>query len=48
MINIFSCNYGNETYSFQKLLDIPLLLNNNQKEIKIEALIDNFLKEILK
>ena len=47
MINIFTCNYGNETYSFQKILDIPLLINNNQKEIKIEALIDNFLKEIL-
>ena len=47
MINIFTCNCGNETYSFQKLLDITLLINNNQKEIKIEALIDNFLKEIL-
>ena len=47
MINIFTCNCGNETYSFQKILDIPLLINNNQKEITIEALIDNFLKEIL-
>ena len=47
MINIFTCNCGKETYSFQKLLDIPLLLNNSQKEIKIEALIDNFLKELL-
>ena len=47
MINIFTCKCGNETYSFQKILDIPLLINNNQKEITIGALIDNFLKEIL-
>ena len=47
MINIITWKCGNETYSFQKILDIPLLINNNQKEITIGALIDNFLKEIL-
>ena len=47
MINIFTCKCWNETYSFQKILDIPLLINNNQNEIKIGALINNFLKEIL-
>jgi ubiquitin C-terminal hydrolase len=41
------CECNKEFYVFQKLLDIPLLINNNQKEITIEALIDNFLKEIL-
>ena len=28
MINIFTCACGFESYSFQKLLDIPLLLPN--------------------
>ena len=28
IINIFTCSCGFESYSFQKLLDIPLLLPN--------------------
>ena len=46
MINIFTCKCGKETYSFEKLLDIPLLIIENLKEIALEDLIDNYLKKI--
>ena len=46
MINIFTCKCGKETYSFEKLLDIPLLIIENLKEIPLEDLIDNYLKQI--
>ena len=34
MINTFQCKCGQESYSFQKLLDIPLLLPNDTIEMK--------------
>ena len=46
IINIFTCHCGKETYSFQKLLDIPLLIPSDKKEIDIYSLIDKFLSEI--
>ena len=46
MINIFTCKCGKETYSFEKLLDIPLLIIENLKEIQLEELIHDYLKEI--
>ena len=46
MINIFTCKCGKETYSFEKLLDIPLLIIENLKEIPLEDLIDYYLKQI--
>ena len=46
MINIFNCKCGYESYSFQKLLDIPLLVPNDTKEINLYNLIELFNNEI--
>ena len=46
MINIFTCKCGNESYSFQKLLDIPLLIPNETREINLYDLIEIFNNEI--
>ena len=46
IINIFTCHCGNENYSFQKLIDIPLLIPSDKKEIDLYSLLDNFLSEI--
>ena len=40
IINTFKCQCGAEIYSFQKLLDFPLLLPNDVKEINIYDLLD--------
>ena len=45
IINIFTCKCGKET-SFEKLLDILLLIIENLKEIQLEELIHDYLKEI--
>ena len=45
MINIFTCECGFESYSFQKLLDIPLLLPMKKREIDLISLIKENLKE---
>ena len=45
IINIFTCKCGYESYSFQKLLDIPLLLPNKIREISLISLIKEYLKE---
>ena len=42
LINIFTCKKGCESYSFQKLLDIPLLIQNNIREINLYNLIEMF------
>ena len=42
LINIFTCKKGCESYSFQKLLDIPLLMPNNIREINLYNLIEMF------
>ena len=46
MINTFVCICGQESYSFQKLLDIPLLLPNDNKDISLKELIRNYLKSV--
>ena len=46
MINIFTCKCGYESYSFQKLLDIPLLIPNETREINLYDLIEIFNNEI--
>jgi len=46
IINIFTCHCGKETYSFQKLIDIPLLIPNDKKTIDIYSLLEKFLSEI--
>ena len=46
LINIFTCHCGKETYSFQKLMDIPLLIPTDKKEIDIYSLLEKFLSEI--
>ena len=46
IINIFTCHCGKETYSFQKLIDIPLLIPTDKKEIDIYSLLEHFLSEV--
>ena len=45
IINIFTCKCGMETYSFQKLLDIPLLFPIKAKNADLISLIKDYLKE---
>ena len=45
MINIFTCQCGFESYSFQKLLDIPLLLMMKKSQTDLISLIKEYLKE---
>ena len=45
IINIFTCVCGFESYSFQKLLDIPLLLPNKGLRISLSSLINEYFKE---
>ena len=45
IINIFTCACGFESYSFQKLLDIPLLLPNKEYKIDLLSLINEYFKE---
>ena len=45
IINIFTCKCGFESYSFQKLLDIPLLLPMKIRETDLISLIKEYLKE---
>ena len=45
VINIFTCKCGKETYSFQKLLDIPMLLPMKKMETDLVTLIKEYLKE---
>lgn len=45
IINIFTCKCGFESYSFQKFLDIPLLLPMKQRETDLISLIKVYLKE---
>lgn len=46
LINIFTCSCGKESFSFQKLLDIPLLIPTNCRNITLKKLIENFFLEI--
>jgi ubiquitin C-terminal hydrolase len=39
IINIFTCKCGFETYSFQKVLDFPLLLKKDCKKIELDSLL---------
>ena len=45
IINIFTCECGFESYSFQKLLDIPLLLPMKQYKVDMSSLIKEYFKE---
>ena len=42
IINIFTCKCGHETYSFQKVLDLPLLLPDGDKPISLNKLLDDY------
>ena len=46
IINIFNCKCGYESYSFQKLLDIPLLVPTETREINLYNLIEMFNNKI--
>ena len=45
IINIFTCSCKFESYSFQKLLDIPLLLPNKKFKTDLSSLIKEYFKE---
>lgn len=45
IINIFTCKCGFKDYSFQKVLDLPLLLQNNNNSVKIENLLEEYFEE---
>ena len=46
IINIFSCKNGkNEKYSFEKILDLPLLFPSDVNSIKLEELLDIYFKD---
>ena len=45
IINIFTCSCKYESYSFQKLLDIPILLPNKNYKIDFSSLINDYFKE---
>ena len=47
LINIFTCECGEEFYSFQKLIDIPLLIPILKGEISLKELIKEFMREII-
>ena len=40
IINIFKCHCGYETYTFEKILDIPLVLPSSNDDFDIEYLIE--------
>ena len=42
IINIFTCKCNYETYSFQKVLDLPLLLPDGDKPISLNKLLDEY------
>ena len=46
MIKIFVCKCGPESYFFQKILDIPLLLPNDNKDISLNEFIKIYLKSV--
>lgn len=44
IITTFTCKCGSEIYSFQKLLDFPLLFPENVQQIDINDLLQNYFK----
>jgi len=42
IINIFTCVCGYETYSFQKILDLPLLLPDMDRPVSLNLLLDEY------
>ena len=47
LINIFTCECGEEFYSSQKLIDIPLLIPIYKGEISLKELIKEFMREFI-
>ena len=47
LINIYTCECGAETYSFQKILDFPLLLPLGNAEYSLSSKINNNFKDIV-
>ncbi len=42
LINIFKCSCGFESYSFEKVLDLPLLFNEREKKQNLNDLLDKY------
>ena len=42
IINIFTCECGYETYSFQKILDLPLLLPGDDVPVSVNKLLEDY------
>ena len=45
IINIFKCKCGKESYSFEKILDLPLLLKKEFRSSSIKELLDDYFGE---
>ena len=45
IINIFKCECGFETYSFEKILDFPLLFRKDDKKVNLKELLDEYFKK---
>ena len=45
IINIFKCKCGFETFSFEKILDFPLLFHKGNKKINLKELLDEYFKK---
>ena len=45
IINIFICKCNKISYSFEKILDLPLLLNKSNMYVSIEQLLDDYFQE---
>ena len=45
IINIFTCKCQYQTFSFQKVLDLPLLFKNTNKSVSLIELLDDYFEE---
>lgn len=45
IVNIFTCDCSNEVYSFEKVMELPLLLPGGKSSISIEDLLDEYFRE---
>ena len=45
LINIFKCKCSFETYSFEKILDLPLLLGKKEEDTSIKKLLEKYFEE---
>ena len=45
LINIFKCDCDYETFSFEKILDLPLLLGKDENNTSVKELLDDYFRD---